>query len=55
MRAAIHVTLQSPTTDPEIFDREVSRVLDMIMNIGLITPDIEVKVSAEDKQILTEG
>ncbi len=54
MRATIHVTLQSSTADPELFNRQVSQVLRMIQNIGLMTPDIEVKISTENKQTLLE-
>ena len=54
MRAEIKVTLKSPTSDPETFDRKISQVIRMIHNIGLMTPDIEVKAIAEHKQILTE-
>ena len=55
MIAEIKVTLKSPTSNPETFDRQVSRVLRMLNNIDLMTPDLEVKVSHEDKQILLEG
>ena len=55
MRATIKVTLKSPTSDPETFNRQVSQVLRMIQNISLMTPDIEVKVSHEDKEVLLEG
>ena len=54
MKATIHITLQSPTADPEAFDRQVSQVLHMIQNIGLMTPDLEVTVSADDKEVLLE-
>ncbi len=54
MRATIRVTLQSPTSDPKAFNRQVSLVLRMIQNIGLMTPEIEIKVNHEDKEILLE-
>ena len=54
MKATIKVTLQSPTTDPETFDHQIAQVLRMIQNIELMTAELEVNVSAEDKQILTE-
>ena len=44
-----------PEADPETFDLQISQVIRMIQNISLMTPELEVKVSHEDKQILLEG
>ena len=55
MKATIHITLQSPTTDPETFDHQIAQVLRMIQNIELMTAELELNVSHDDKEVLLEG